>query len=105
MTLNKVKKALLTAVALGAVIGPVTTVAAYQVEERPTYASVWWYGHNDKEGAYSAYYHQSQHHSATVRSRWFKEKYKKGFASPAQMAYANIWTLWGEPAAFWYDYY
>lgn len=94
------KKKILTAVALAAVLAPVSSVAA--AVQYPTRDSIWVYGAGG-QGAFSSYFHGNKYHSATVVSRKTGSGQKR-YANAGNSAYATIKTRWGEPAAFYYSY-
>lgn len=94
------KKKILTAVALAAVLAPVSSVAA--AVQYPTRDSIWVYGAGGK-GAFSSYFHGNKYHSATVVSKRTGNSDKQ-YAYGGQRAYATIRTIWAEKVAFYYWY-
>ncbi|HEM6081765.1 lactococcin 972 family bacteriocin [Streptococcus suis] len=76
-----------------------TVAAAVQYPD----GGVWTYGATNN-GAFSNYYHGSKHHSSTVVSRKNSNS-AKAFADPGKTSRAYIRTEFGEPAAFYYNYW
>ncbi len=77
------------------------TVAASAAVQYPG-GGVWTYG-SANGGAYSNYFHSSRYHSSTVVSRWTGVS-SKGYAKAGQTSRAWIHTVFGERAAFYYNY-
>ena len=53
--------------------------------------------------AFSNYYHGQKYHYSSLVSKWDSHS-DKGSAPAGETSEAWIWTKFGEPVAFYYDY-
>ncbi|HEM3467735.1 lactococcin 972 family bacteriocin [Streptococcus suis] len=88
---------------LGAVLTMFTVIPTVAAAVQYPDGGVWTYGASNG-GAFSNYYHGKKEHSSTVVSRK-DSRSAKGSAGPGQTSKAYIKTSFGEPAAFYYDFW